>query len=101
MEIKESDLKDILDSQGTIDEITVKNCDDIHIIKRTKENNEMSIKNIEAKIETIDQDIKKRTVNLETQLQSVTIGVRDIKNVVKSIGERAKEKPCRYFNKGF
>ena len=29
MEKKESDRKDILDSQGTIDEIIVKNCDDI------------------------------------------------------------------------
>ena len=50
MEKKESNLKDFLDSQGTIDEIIVKNCDDSHIMKRTKENNEKSIKNIEAKI---------------------------------------------------
>ena len=58
MEKKESNLKDFLDSQGTIDEIIVKNCDDSHIMKRTKENNEKSIKNIEAKIETIDQEIE-------------------------------------------
>ena len=101
MEKKESNLKDFLESQGTIDEIIVKNCDDIHIMKRTKENNEKSIKNIEAKIETIDQEIEKRTANLETQLQPVTIGVRDIENVIKSIDERDKERPCTYFNKGF
>ena len=38
-------------------------------MKRTKDNNEMSIKNIETKIETINQEIDKRTANLETQLQ--------------------------------
>jgi hypothetical protein len=61
----------------------------------------MSIKNLEVKMEIINEVIEKRTANLETQLQSVKIGVRDIKNVVKSVDERAKEKPCTYFNKGF
>ena len=101
MENKNSDLKDILDCQGTIDEILVKNCDDIHVIKRTKEENEISIKALDARIETINREIEDRTANLKTKIETVAVGVRDLESVVKVTEDIAKEEPCKYFNKGF
>ena len=59
IENKEHDLKD---------EIIVKNSDDISIIKKTKEDNAISIKKLEVKIDDIEKEIETRTANLEKEL---------------------------------
>ena len=50
LEKRENEVQDILESQAMIDEILVKNSDDITVIKKTKEDNAISIKNLDAKI---------------------------------------------------
>ena len=54
IENKEYDVKNIVESQSLIDEIIMKNSDDILFIKKTKEENTASIKSLEAKNDTID-----------------------------------------------
>ena len=53
-----NDVKDILDSQAMIDNIIVKNSDDILIIKKTKEENTVAIKRLETKIDKLDKEIE-------------------------------------------
>ena len=44
-----NDIKNILDSQAMIDELLVKNSDDIEIMKKSKEENRVAIINVERK----------------------------------------------------
>ena len=53
-----NEVKDILDSQAMIDEIIVKNSDDILIIKKTKEENTVAINSLETKIDILDKEIE-------------------------------------------
>ena len=69
IEDKENDVKDVLESQAVIDEIIVKNSDDILAIKKTKDINAVAIKTLEAKLETLDKEIEIRTTNLKKQQQ--------------------------------
>ena len=62
-EAKDNQIENILESQGMIDGIIVKNSDDIRILKKTKEQNSLAIKHIEEKIDMIDKELK-RTKNV-------------------------------------
>ena len=62
-EAKDNQIENILESQGMIDGIIVKNSDDIRILKKTKEQNSLAIKHIEEKIDMIDKELK-RTKNI-------------------------------------
>ena len=56
---KETDeIKDILESQGMIDGIIVKNTDDILAMKKTKEENAVALRTVEAKIQIINEEIE-------------------------------------------
>ena len=56
---KESiDVRDILESQVMIDQIIVKNSDDILVMKKTKDENTVAIKVLETQIEKINEEIK-------------------------------------------
>ena len=52
------DLKNIVESQTMIDQLIAKNCDDIAIIKRIKEENEESIKCLESRIDKLNKEIE-------------------------------------------
>ena len=95
IENKEYDVKNIVESQSLIDEIIMKNSDDILFIKKTKEENTASIKSLEAKIDTIDREIEQRTANLKAQLESV----KDPKNDAKE--KENRDITCKHYNNGF
>ena len=61
--IEDNQVENILESQGMIDGLIVKNSDDIRILKKTKEQNSLAIKHIEEKIDMIDKELK-RTKNI-------------------------------------
>ena len=54
----DNDVGDILESQTMIDQITVKNSDDMLVMKKTKDNNTVAIKVLETRIEKIKEEIK-------------------------------------------
>ena len=62
---KVHEVQDILKSQTMIDEIIVKNSDDILILKKAKDENSHAIRYLGAKIDTLDKEIEKtmETVN--------------------------------------
>ena len=56
---KETDeIKDIIESQGMIDGIIVKNSDYILALKKTKEDNAVALRAVEAKIQIINEEIE-------------------------------------------
>ena len=61
MENKEHDVENIVESQAFIDEIIVKNSDDIIAMKRLKHENAESIKKLDTKIDDIDKKVERRT----------------------------------------
>ena len=82
-----------------IDEILVKNSDDITVIKKTKEDNSISNKNLDAKIYKIDKEIETRLENIKTQLDDRT--TFDKENIDEAKDEKHNDIKCNYFNKGF
>ena len=90
---KIKDLKDILESQNMIDEIIVKNSDDIELMKKVKDENEDAIKSLESKIEELDNEIQKR--NKEFQ----NLNQHKIKENEKQLENQ--QIVCRYYNKGY
>ena len=57
---KINDLNDIIESQAMIDEVLVKNLDDIALMKKMKEENSDALKLLELKFEILDKEIVKR-----------------------------------------
>ena len=55
---KSGEVENILESQAMLDQIIVKNSDDILLIKKTKDANAAAIKHLETKIEQIDNEIE-------------------------------------------
>ena len=51
----------------------------------------MSIKALDAKIETINKEIEDRTANLKTKLETVAVDVRGLESAVKVKEDIAKE----------
>ena len=52
---KGKEKQEILDSQAVIDKVIIKNSDDIAKIKKSKDENEGSIKSLDAKIDLLDK----------------------------------------------
>ena len=52
---KMNEIQEILDSQAVIDEVIIKKYDDIEKIKKSKDENEGSIKSLDAKIDLLDK----------------------------------------------
>jgi hypothetical protein len=89
---KNFEVKEIFESHSIIDEIVVKNSDDIVLMKKIKQQNNDLIKNLEVKIDTLEKEMQKR--------------YRDLENIdAKQKGEHKKiEKKqilCRYHNRGY
>ena len=62
---KESeDIKKIIESQSMMDKIIVKNSDDILTMKRAKEDNAHAIKDLDTKIDMINNEIESRKIKL-------------------------------------
>ena len=81
---KKNDVKNILESQAMIDEIIVKNTDDIALMKKTKGENMSAIKLLESKIDYFDNEIAKI-----------------VKEKLQSKEQNTTKKTCKYFNRGF
>ena len=56
---KGQEVQDIVESQNMIDEIIVKNTDDILIIKKTKDNIYVAIRHLEARTDTLDKKMER------------------------------------------
>lgn len=80
---KNSDeVKNIIESQSMIDEIIVKNTDDIAKIKKTKEENAVAIQCLETRIEKIDKEIEttKKTIQEKVDIVRQFNGLQDLWN---------------------
>ena len=71
MNEKDVDVDRILESQAMIDELLVKNCDDILRIKKMKEENADNIKVLDKKIDKIDKKINKEKDKIEMNMDRV------------------------------
>ena len=87
---KIEEIKDIIDSQTIIDELLVKNSNDIESMKKVKGDNDDAIKNLATKIEVLDEEIKKRTKELNQH---------NDKEKVEQIVDR--KIVCKYYNRGY
>ena len=101
IENKEHDVKDVLESQAVIDEIIVKNADDILVIKKTKDKNAIAIKTLEAKLETLDKEIERRATNLKSQLESVKLHRENQETIAKAKENKSYDITCKHYNKGY
>ena len=63
------DVKNIVESQAMIDELIVKNADDIISINKLKNDNSDAIKTLEAKIDLIDEEIGVRIHNIQANVE--------------------------------
>ena len=84
------DLKNIVERQTMIDRLIVKNCDDIAIIKRVKEENEESIKCLESRIDKLNKEIE------DSIDESKFINESNHDDQNKNIEIR-----CKHYNRGF
>ena len=55
---QKSEVKDIFESQAMLDEIIVKNSDDILVMKKSKQDNDVAIKKLDAKIDEINRELE-------------------------------------------
>ena len=62
------DVNYILESQAMIDRLVVKNSDDIIAIRKRKDENQLAIKTLEAKIEFMEKEIGETIQNIEAKL---------------------------------
>ena len=117
-----NEVNDILESQAMIDQIIVKNSDDILIIRKTKEENTLAIQQLESKIDKIEEEIvtTKRTIREkmdkeserlkpDNSLNSLTCKLCDetfdkyvdLENHIKSCHEKHSVFECEQCKKGF
>ena len=52
-----SEVKDLFESQAMLDEIIVKNSDDILVMKKSKQDNDIAIKKLDAKIDEMNREL--------------------------------------------
>ena len=88
------DAKDIVESQAMIDQLLVKNSDDIKLIMKRKNDNSAAIENLEMKLDVIEKEIATRVHDIEAKLDESRK-----KEVLENVEFKAKT--CKYFNKGF
>jgi hypothetical protein len=78
-----------VDSQAILDEIVVKNSDDIVLIKKVKRENDDLIKNLEARIDLLDKETQKSYDMIEK-----------FTNIIEKQNDK-KQTRCRYHNRGY
>ena len=83
------EVKEILESQAIIDEIVVKNTDDIVLMKKMKQDNNDSIMTLELKINLLEKEIQKRNKVLENNYDKQNEEVKEMQK---------KLILCRYHN---
>ena len=64
---KTDKVDNIIESREMIDKLIVKNCDDILLIKKTKEENDVAIKHLERQIEKMDKEIELTKKSIDGQ----------------------------------
>ena len=74
MENQGNYIMDILESQGMLDEIIVKSCDDILVMKKDKEENATTIKGLDTKIEMINRELEMTRKKVRTKKKPLTLG---------------------------
>ena len=82
---KDNQVEKIIESHGKIDEIIVKNADDIRVLKKTKEKNAIAIKHIEEKIDIIDEELKRNEIIVKEKANKNEDKPEVVQEVVKSI----------------
>ena len=93
---KLDDIKHIIESQTMMDEIIVKNSDDIISMKKMKDYSETALGLLESKIAMLDEEINKfitHKVNDESKKEDGQSVTKDNDNYLKKI--------CKYYNRGF
>jgi hypothetical protein len=84
------DLKGVLDSQTLIDELLVKNSDDIISMKKVKQENDDAIKNLVSIIEVLDRELEVRTEELKKHNDAVHLKQKETIKII-----------CKHFNRGY
>ena len=74
---KINDFNNILESQSMIDQLIVKNSDDIVLIKKTRRDNSSAIRDVESKIDTIEKEIQ----SIQSKLESSKVAEEVVENV--------------------
>ena len=72
------EVKEILESQAIIEEIIVKNTDDIVLMKKMKQDNNDSIMTLELKINLLEKEIQKRNKVLENNYDKQNEEVKEM-----------------------
>ena len=93
------DVKNIVESQAMIDELIVKNADDIISIKKLKNDNSDAIKTLEAKIDIIDDEIGVRILNIQANVEKEKD--EEAIKVTNDSRNPRKEIRCKHFNAGY
>ena len=93
------DVNNIIESQAMMDQLVVKNSDDIIAIRKRKDENQLAIKTLEAKIEFMEKEIGETIQNIEAKLDQTS---EEDKVPENGVGDKSdKEISCKYFNRGF
>ena len=113
---KEVEVDQILESQAMLDELLVKNCDDILRIKRKKKENADNIKVLDKKIDKIDKRFNKENNRIKGNLdreKNVSKSLNcnlcentfcrfvDLETHIKTCHENHEEFTCEQCDKGF
>ena len=89
---KMKDIKEIIEGQALIDEVIVKNADDIKLMTKVKNQNENELKRLEFQINALDQEIKEKIRDIESRTND--------ENKVNEKPIDAQEILCKYHNRG-
>ena len=93
-----NDFNNILESQSMIDQLIVKNSDDIVLIKKTRRDNSIAIRDVESKIDTIEKEIQSIQSKLESSKEDEEV-VENVKEIEDSHAHKSRK--CKHFNTGF
>ena len=61
------EIRNLIESQAIIDEIIVKNSDDIKLMLKVKNQNQNELNRLESQINALDQEIKEKIKDIESQ----------------------------------
>ena len=94
-------MQDIIESQAMIDELIVKNSDDIQIIKRSREEANTALKSIDVKIAIIQKEMEAMTNNTEDKEKKVKLEQSNDKVDNKFKDDMEKVETCNLCNSVF
>ena len=87
---KVKEIRNIIEGQALIDEIIVKNSDDIKLMLKVKNQNQNELNRLESQINALDQEIKEKINDIESQFND------ENKVTEKPVDEIL----CKYHNRG-